>query len=125
MKQFNLDDYMMHPERRVVTRGGYSVTIVDTDFRSPDGLFPIVGIIHFLEKDQINVFDRHGRSASRKSANDLSDLFFGPENHEGWINIYRYNDVYCPGEKIHDSKFDALEYGEPLSIATIKIEWAD
>lgn len=39
MKQFNLDDYMMHPKRRVVTRGGYSVTIVDTAFRSPDGLY--------------------------------------------------------------------------------------
>lgn len=125
MKQFNLDDYMMNPKRRVVTRGGYSVTIVDTDFRSPDGLYTVVGIIHFLEKDQISMFDRHGRSASRKSANDLSDLFFGPENHEGWINIYQCKNGYYSGDYIHDSKSDAIEYGKPASIATVKIEWED
>lgn len=125
MKQFNLDDYMMNPKRRVVTRGGYSVTIVDTGFRSSDGLYTVVGIIHFLEKDQISVFDRYGRSASRKNANDLSDLFFEPENHEGWINIYKGNDDYLSGEKVFASKDDAFEHGYPLSVATVKIEWEE
>ena len=125
MKQFNLDDYRMNPKRRVVTRGGYSVTIVDTDFRSPDGCYPVVGIIHFLEKDQISIFDYHGRSVSHKCKNDLSDLFFGPENHEGWINIYSINDDYYPEEKIYASKEDALEYGKHLSVATVKIEWEE
>lgn len=124
MKQFNLDDYIINPKRRVVTRGGYSVTIVSTDFRSPYGCYPIVGIIHFNEKDQISTFDCYGKAVSHRE-NDLSDLFFAPENHEGWINIYKFNDDYLSGEKVFASKDDALEYGYPLSVATVKIEWEE
>lgn len=125
MKQFNLTDYKQNPNLRVVTREGYSVTIVDTDYRSPDGCYPIVGIIHYIREDKISTFDYRGRSISRNTDNGPSDLFFGPENHEGWINIYKYEGGYYPGDKIHDSKPVALEYGKPMSIATIKIEWED
>ena len=59
---------------------------------------------------------------------DIFDLFFAPEKHEGYINIYRneYKDYY-KGKIIYFSKEDAIKRGEktPDYITTTKIEWEE
>ena len=57
-----------------------------------------------------------------------NDLFFAPEKHIGWINIYRseYEDYY-KGKIIYSSKEDSIKRGEktPDYITTTKIEWEE
>ena len=47
MKQFNLDEYLKNPERKIVTRDGGNVTIHCTNFR---GIFPIIAEIESVGK---------------------------------------------------------------------------
>ena len=67
MKQFNLEEYLANPERKVVTRDGAAIVIIKTDGREP---FPVVGYIgdaqtpsswcsngHYLKYSKINSQD--------------------------------------------------------------------
>lgn len=54
------------------------------------------------------------------------DLFFAPEKHEGWINVYRnmvYNEAYWG--RIYDSYEEAKSHTNNASTATVKIEWEE
>ena len=56
------------------------------------------------------------------------DLFFAPEKHEGWVNLYDHSEGPCLG-RVYSSK----EVAEAMSkkcglqhyITTIKIEWEE
>ena len=59
-----------------------------------------------------------------------NDLFFAPEKHEGWVNIYRSLDKDCAYYlgNIYNSKAEAEDTRENKKfkyIATIKIEWEE
>ena len=126
MEQFSLEKYLANPSRKVVTREGRDVRIICTDRR--DLNFPIIALIEnksglgetslYLTKD--GKFHIHGST-------DF-DLFFAPEKHEGWVNVYRNSDsgrVYTGAA--YDSKEDAekrKESGENY-VTTIKIEWEE
>ena len=58
---------------------------------------------------------------------DNNDLFFAPETHEGWINVYRNNDSHTYAGAVYDSKEDAEKRKESDEnyVATIKIEWEE
>ena len=43
MKQFNLEEYLKNPSRKVVTRDGRNVRIICTDKRGTN--FPIVALV--------------------------------------------------------------------------------
>ena len=45
MKQFNLDEYLKNPSRKVVTRDGKNVRIVCTDKKGND--YPVVALIEW------------------------------------------------------------------------------
>lgn len=126
MEQFSLDKYLENPSRKVVTRNGRNVRIICTDKKGFD--YPIVALIeNKLEGfEGVLYYTKDGKYTANKSSD--SDLFFAPEKHEGWINIYRNEDEdYYKGMVIFSSKEDAIEKGRRFSdyITTTKIEWEE
>ena len=125
MEQFSLEKYLANPSRKVVTRDGRRVRIICTDRR--DLNFPIVALI---EKDSggevIYAHTKDGIYCSTWPT--TSDLFFAPEKHEGWINVYRYSDGgHAYAGTVYDSKEDAEKRKviDENYVTTIKIEWEE
>ena len=122
MKEFSLEEYLKDPSRKVVTRDGRPVRIICTDRK---GATPIIALVNDgLSEELGHAFYSDGKIFSDED-NEL-DLFFAPEKHEGWINIYAdINDNSHPGNHIFESKEEAEEEGEKGSgyVTTIKIEW--
>ena len=50
------------------------------------------------------------------------DLFFVPEKHTAWTNIYKSEDGVYANSGLFESKEEALENNYSLKIATCKIE---
>ena len=120
MKPFNLKEYLTNPSRKIVTRDGRIVKIHCTNY---DSRQPIIAQI------EDHNFSRAFTEDGRYYINDIIspyDLFFAPEKHEGWINIYR--DTILSGayyKNIYPSEEDAKENACSGAIATIKIEWEE
>ena len=53
------------------------------------------------------------------------DLFFAPEKHTAWTNIYKSEDGVYANSGLFESKEEALENSYSLKIATCKIEWEE
>ena len=122
MKQFSLEEYLKNPSKRVVTRDGRKVRIICTDFDNPD--FPVVGEIND-HKWPIS-FATNGTSINGRQL--CSDLFFAPEKHEGWINLYYDRGNYYSGDLVFNTENDAkesLEGDYSIYVTTVKIEWEE
>lgn len=133
MKQFNLEEYLKNPSKKVVTRDGRSVRIRCTDRKSEEQ--PIVALICSLTEDSeyVGTYRKDGRWSTSGSACEL-DLFFAPQKHEGWVNIYKAavsrNTLGCMaaryvGASIYPTEEDAKAAAGPEPVATIKIEWEE
>ena len=119
MKQFNLEEYLKNPKRKIVTRDHHPVRIICTDHDNIS--YPIVGAIKGY--DFPFCFSEDGCVVGSK-CNDANDLFFAPEKHEGWINIYKWGDDYRYTGDVFSSKEKALKGIKGCdNVATIKIEW--
>ena len=121
MKQFNLEEYLKNPERKIVTRDRRPVRIICTDFDNPD--FPVVGEING-HKWPIS-FATNGTSINGRQL--CSDLFFAPEKHEGWMNLYKFGKIYHPGKLVYLTKEEA-NHAALLNeeyVETVKIEWEE
>ena len=127
MKQFNLQEYLAHPERKVITRDGRKVTrFLCTDAKIT---FPLVALIEATSgstKECLRTYTKDGNFfVDQISPNDL---FFAPEKHEGWIIIDKYPDgVRETNGIIYHTKSDIPDK-PPVGthrIATIKIEWEE
>ena len=119
MKQFNLDEYLKNPSRKVVTRDGRAVKICCTDY--VDG--PIIAKI---EDDVFShSFQEDGRYVDYEETD--YDLFFAPERKEGWANIYLCEGEYSLDDVIYSSRIDAEESGKKFEdyLTTIQIEWEE
>ena len=127
MKQFNLQEYLAHPERKVVTRDGRKARIVCTD-RKGLNTKPIVALITLPNGDEIVKCFWEDGIETRGVEENIHDLFFAPEKHEGWIIINKWPD----GERdtngiIYDTELDIPNI-TPVGVkrvATIKIEWEE
>ena len=123
MKQFNLEEYLANPSRKVVTREGESVRIICTDYY---GIKPIIAKIEGGEHSY--PFYGDGKFLSCKEPSNC-DLFFAPEKHEGWLNVYRHTDTgeVTFGAILHTSREKAEKIGRADSyyVATTKIEWEE
>ena len=125
MKQFNLEEYLKNPERKVVTRDGRKVTrFLCTDAR---GQYPIVALVEALDDDKESAFsytkDGHFYPGEEHDYN----LFFAPEKHEGWVNLYRdiRNITYVGGTYTSEKEAKENIYFPSRYITTIKIEWEE
>ena len=120
MKPFTLEEYRNNPKRKIVTRDGRNAKIICTNFLSNK---PIIAEI---EKDGYSLsYDENGRNNNFSTP---CDLFFAPEKHEGWLNIFKGNNFYhAENEIVYNSKKEAEIQGKNYMsyIATVKIEWEE
>ena len=121
MKQFNLEEYLKNPSRKVVTRDGHPVRIICTD---KENAYPVIALVKILYCEITIECTANGKYEQNNETK--WDIFFAPEKHEGWINIYR--DTILSGayyKYIYPSEEDAKENACSGAIATIKIEWEE
>lgn len=125
MKQFNLKSYIANP-RKVMTKDGRDARILCVDAK---GDYPVVALIPDGEgeykRDHPEMYTEDGCSYSGRMS--FFDLFFAPEIHEGWVNVYEGTDgnSYVGDAHIFKSKEDAEKEGKKWKdyITTVKIEW--
>ena len=122
MKQFNLEEYLKNPSRKVVTRDGSKVRILCTDKK---GDCPIVALVTRCDgvDEETVTYTKNGKFFKDTSYN--CDLFFAPEKHEGWVNVmgWKRGEMYCGF--VHDSEEEARRNADKAAIATVKIEWEE
>ena len=120
MKQFSLEEYIKNPSRKVVTRDGRTAKIICTNFLSNKN------VIAEIEKDGYSLsYDGNGRNNNFSTP---CDLFFAPEKHEGWLNIYRSESGFYLRGNPYKSKEKAEEVAKAnykTFCTTVKIEWEE
>ena len=126
MKQFNLEEYLKNPSKKVVTRMGRKVRIICTD--REDSIYPIIALIKDdkRESEILVSYTKDGIPAEYNEA--YYTLFFALEKHEGWLNIFKGNNFYhAENEIVYNSKKEAEIQGKNYMsyIATVKIEWEE
>lgn len=132
MKQFDLDEYLKNPSKKVVTRDGRSVRIVCTDRVSEKG-YPLLALVMTDGHECVYTYNRYGYFYTGDTNHEL-DLFFAPEKHEGWVNIYKAGvqketlgclHTHYVGSCIWPTEEEAKTAADPDPVATIKIEWEE
>lgn len=124
MRQFSLEEYLANPSRKVVTRDERNARIVCTDKK---GRYPVVALIERKDnEDDVLTFTKDGIWVDLV-VESINDLFFAPEKHERWVNIYRDATIgEIPFYKyIYPSEEEAKRNSGPGVIATTKIEWEE
>lgn len=125
MEQFSLEEYLKNPSRKVITRDGRAVRILCTD-RKDLYQHPIVALVETDGTEQMYAYKADGLYITHVQS--LRDLFFAPEKHEGWINIYNGNGIhYIGGTVPYSSKSEAIRHitKELDYVATCKIKWEE
>ena len=133
MKQFNLEEYLANPSRKVITRDGRNARIICTDAKVAlvKEEYPIAALVEMVKKDKDGEFIlsylKDGRFA-KDITSDL-DLFFAPEKHEGYVNVYRDTDTGTTslGSVSYASRKEAEGIGKFADdyVATARIEWEE
>lgn len=126
MKQFNLKEYLEHPDRKVVTGDGRNVRIICTDSKIRN--YPIIALVEEPSRFE-NVFSytEGGQMVSYEPSKKY-DLFFAPEKHEGWtfftksFGIRYIESIICATreEAQRMREADPGRYG-----AIVKLEWEE
>ena len=121
MKPFSLEEYLANPSRKIITRDGRNVRIICTDAKSK---YPIVALIKnpHNNTEYPSLFTKKGKYASDMQYPD--DLFFAPEKHKGWINVYKCKSGFFT-LGIYPDKEHAEERAGTNCVATVKIEWEE
>ena len=126
MKQFNLDEYLANPTKRLITRAGRPVRIICKDSKYYD--HPIIALVSLKGGTEVVcTYMKNGMRFNNMQNED--DLFFAPEKHEGWVNIYRDSNIgYTYAGTVFDSPEDAESKAQQKIgsyVTTIKIEWEE
>ena len=124
MKQFDLQEYLKNPDRRIITRDGRNVRIICTNKL---GEYPIVALIHDGENEIIDLFTKDGNPFGYTHCSN--NLFFVPEKKIGWVSIYKDASGDPQLGRIYTSKEVAEIMAKtckfPYYITTTKIEWEE
>lgn len=129
MKAFSLKEYLKNPEKKVITRDGRNVRIRCTD-RKGEGQ-PIVALVESMNRDmEIVCAFREDGKWNPAGAYSETDLFFAPEKHEVWTNVYRRSSEDVGGIGFgctYSSEEEAKEGIVPSldCVATVKVEWEE
>ena len=125
MKRFSLEEYLANP-RKVITRDGRNARIICTDAKNN---YPIVALIETPNgrERQPCGYKEDGTYIIGERLS-CYDLFFAPEKHEGWLNIYRSESGFYLRGNPYKSKEEADEVAKAnykTFCATVKIEWEE
>ena len=124
MKQFSLEEYLKDPSRKVVTKDGRDARIVCTDKKGANSIVALV-IKYDGVTEETFTYTKNGEFI--KGITTKYDLFFAPEKHEGWVNLYRGAlDVTYAG-CVYTSEKEAKEHIDDTQryVTTVKIEWEE
>ena len=124
VKQFNLDEYLENPSKKVITRDGKNARIICTDAKNN---YPIVALIETSNGKERQPCG-YKKDGTYVAGEELScDLFFAPEKKSGWIKVYygksRCNTFVC--NRIFATKEEAEKQKNDDVVAIIKIEWEE
>ena len=122
MKQFNLEEYLRNPSKKVITRDGRSVIIRCANYTSEQFIIAEIEGINYSE-----LFTKDGKyhNSNGESSNDL---FFVSEKKEGWVNILKgtIHDYYVGDSRVFESKEEAEKAGKDWNgYIPVKIEWEE
>ena len=125
MRPFNLDEYLKNPSRKIITRSGRKIKrVLCTDARGP---YPVIVLIERPDviADEAHSYTKDGKFCSGET--HPFDLFFTPERHEGWINLYRGALDVTYAACVYTSEKEAKEHIDDTQryVATVKIEWEE
>ena len=125
MKRFNLEEYLANP-RKVITRDGRNARIICTDAKNN---YPIVALIEMPNgrERQPCGYKEDGTYIIGERLS-CYDLFFAPEKHEGWLNIYRSESGFYLRGNPYKSKEEADKVAKvnyKNFCTTVKIEWEE
>ena len=125
MKQFNLEEYLKNPSRKVVTRDGRKVTrFLCTDLKNE---FPIAAAVESCKgayPEELLTYRNNGTFYNEVTI-DRRDLFFAPEKHEGWVNVYKAGNIPHSDTCVWPTEEEAKKWTNENSVATVKIEWEE
>ena len=122
MKQFNLQEYLAHPERKVVTRDGRETRIICTDMKGTS--MPILGLVKNPEKFEEKVICYTPEGRADYLSRDL-DIFFAPNIVKRWGIVYR------KAERLFNTREEAEKWmaeadeGEKKFCSVCKVEWEE
>ena len=120
MKQFNLEEYLKNPLKKVVTRDGRSVKIHCANYL---GNHPVIAQV------ENSLYSTSYNAEGRYVDIDESprDLFFAPEKHEGWVNVHKVENTPYLGTCIWPTEEYAKKGAKYTDnyVATVKIEWEE
>ena len=123
MKPFNLEEYLANPSRKIVTREGKPARIVCTDAKFEK--YQVLALITKKDgQEMLATLETSGKF--RSGYNSHLELFFAPEKHEGWLNIYRSESGFYLEGNPYKSKKEADEVAKAnykTFCTTVKIEW--
>ena len=125
MEKFNLEKYLANPSRRVVTGDGRNVRIICTDMNCEN--YPIIALLKQFNDNYEDIFSYTKDGKWRVNESTRHDLFFAPEKHEGWVNVYPDDKIIgelCCRYVFHSEEEARQNRGEQ-AIATVKIEWGE
>ena len=123
MKQFSLEEYLKNPSKKVVTRMGRKVRIICTD--REDSIYPVVALVKDDNRES-EILVACTKDGIPAEYNDT--LFFVPEKHEGWLNIYHSeNGFYLRGNpyKTKEEAEEVAKANYKTFCTTVKIEWEE
>ena len=130
MKQFNLEEYLTNPNKKVITGSGKSVRIICTN--RLDELYPIIALVNYDYSEKCYGYTACGKINIHQDIDCDLDLFFVPEKKEGWVNVYKYrfrcthlSGIIYSSKEEAESDAEVHESGINTYITTIKIEWEE
>lgn len=123
MKQFNLEEYLANPSKKIVTREGKPARIICTDAKF--GKYQVLALITKKDgQEMLATLDTSGKF--RSGYDSYLDLFFATEKHEGWVNLYISGISWSLGTNIWQTEEEANKWAGAADYATtIKIEWEE
>lgn len=123
MKEFSLEEYLKNPNREVVTRDGRNVRIICTDRKGDN---PIIALVYNANVGQEYGYSFYPDGKYFIDKDDEFDLFFAPEKHTDYINLYRNEDGYFLGAVYTSEEYAKnIAKGNDQYITTIKVEWEE
>ena len=122
MKQFNLEEYLANPSRKIVTKEGKPARIICTDVKGAS--YSVLALVDKGDYEAPALYTKKGEYSLGTEGS--YDLFFAPEKYEGWINVYM-NCIEHHVGSLYSSKEDALKVAKDNDnyVATVKIEWEE
>lgn len=123
MEQFDLEEYLKNPNKKVITRDGRPVRIICTNREGSSD--PIVALVKRKNIEEIYSYSFGGKYLY--GAGNNADLFFAPEKKIRWTNIYRDRLDSPFNNHLYETKEEALKGICPsyIYINTVKVEWEE